>query len=105
MLIGFLGCQQALGMESGAISGAQISTSSDADGSHAPSQGRLNFQETSSKAGSWAAGTNDVNKWLQIDLGNHHTNVTRLATQGRNYRYNCPPWISQPVGNQVQISV
>ena len=91
MLIGFLGCQQALGMESGAISGAQISASSDADGSHAPSQGRLNFQETLSKTGSWAAGTNDFNQWLLIDLGSHHTKVTCLATQGRNYRYNWPP--------------
>ena len=71
-------------MESGAISDGQISASSQSDTNHAASQGRLNFQASSSKAGSWSAGTNDVNQWLQVDLGNHHTTVTRVATQGGN---------------------
>ena len=71
-------------MESGAISDGQISASSQWDASHATSQGRLNLHASSSKAGSWSAGTNDVNQWLQVDLGNHHTTVTRVATQGGN---------------------
>ena len=71
-------------MESGAISDRQIKASSQWDAKHASFQGRLNFQETLSKAGSWSAGTNDVNQWLQVDLGNQHTKVTRVATQGRN---------------------
>ena len=27
---------------------------------------------------------NDLNQWLQIDLGSLHTKTTRVATQGRN---------------------
>ena len=73
-------------MESGAISDSQISASSEAhiDANHAAIQGRLNFQETSVKAGAWVAATDDVNQWLQVDLGNQLTKVTRVATQGRN---------------------
>ena len=72
-------------MESYAISDAQINASSENDVNHAAIQGRLNFQETSIKAGAWAAATNDVNQWLQVDLGKQFTKVTRVATQGRNY--------------------
>ena len=80
----FAECQGALGVESGAISDAKISASTQYDANHAAIQGRLHFQRSSSKAGSWSARTNDVNQWLQIDLGNQVTKVTRLATQGRN---------------------
>ena len=71
-------------MENGAISDAQISASSQWDASHATKQGRLHFQAVPGKSGSWCAGANNVNQWLQIDLGNQRTKVTRLATQGRN---------------------
>ena len=80
----FAECQGALGVESGTISDAKISASTQYDANHAAIQGRLHFQRSSSKAGSWSARTNDVNQWLQIDLGNQVTKVTRLATQGRN---------------------
>ena len=80
----FAKCQKALGVENGAISDAQISASSQFDANHAAIQGRLHFQKSPGKAGSWSARTNDVNQWLQIDLGNQATKVTRLATQGRN---------------------
>ena len=71
-------------METGAISDAQISASSEWDANHAAKQGRLHFQAVPGKAGSWSAKANNVNQWLQIDLGNQHTKVTRVATQGRN---------------------
>ena len=71
-------------MENGAISNGQITASSQWGANHAAIQGRLHFQGTSTKAGSWSALTNDVNQWLQIDLGNLRTTVTRVATQGRN---------------------
>jgi len=71
-------------MENGAIRDEQISASSQWDSNHAAIQGRLYFQATSSKAGSWSARTNDVNQWLQIDLRKQQTNVTRIATQGRD---------------------
>ena len=71
-------------MENGAISDGQISASSQLDSSHAVTQARLRFKATAGKAGSWSARSNDVHQWLQIDLGSRHTNVTRVATQGRN---------------------
>ena len=83
-LLLFSECQEALGMESGAISDSQISASSEFF-NHAAIQGRLNFQETSVKAGAWVASSRNVNQWLQIDLGNQLTNVIRVATQGRHY--------------------
>ena len=71
-------------MESRAISNAQITASSQRDANHAAFQGRLNFKATQYKAGSWSAGTNNQRQWLQVDLGNIYTRVTRVATQGRN---------------------
>ena len=71
-------------MENGAISDKQINASSQLDSSHAGTQARLHLKATVGKAGSWSAGINDVNQWLQIDTGSRHTNVTRVATQGRN---------------------
>ena len=71
-------------METGAISDAQISASSEYNANYAAKQGRLHFLAVPGIAGSWSAKTNNVNQWLQIDLGNQHTKVTRVATQGRN---------------------
>ena len=74
-----LGCLQALGMESGAISDKQIKASSQWHSNHAPFHGRLHF-----KAGSWSARRHDLHQWLQVDLGSQYTKVTRVATQGSN---------------------
>ena len=79
-----IACLEALGMANGAISDSQISASSQLDSSHAAIQARLHFKATAGKAGSWSAHRNDVNQWLQIDLGSLYTNVTRVASQGRN---------------------
>lgn len=77
-------------MESGAIPDRQMGASSEYGENHAASQGRLHFKETAVKAGSWSVRTNNRNQWLQIDLGNQNTNVTRVATQGRNHYSNWP---------------
>ena len=78
-----LGCDDALGMESGEISDGQITASSQWDSNHAASQGRLQFTVTGSKQGAWCSRSNDVNQWLQVYVGGQH-NVTGVATQGRN---------------------
>ena len=75
-----LECQQALGMANGAITAEQLSASSQWDGYHSPTFGRL-FSK--SGAGSWTALITDANQWLQVDLGGQSTKVTRVATQGR----------------------
>ncbi|KAL9968116.1 hypothetical protein ACROYT_G026448 [Oculina patagonica] len=77
-------CEETLGMETSAISNGQITASSQWDVNHAAIQGRLHFQRTGSKQGAWSARTNDVNQWLQVDLGNKNTKLTAVATQGRN---------------------
>ena len=66
-------------MENIQITEAQISASSQYDGNHPPNQGRLHFKGGS---GAWAAGANDLNQWLQIDL-RVEANITFVATQGR----------------------
>ena len=70
-------------MESGGISDAQISASSQWDSNHAAIQGRLNFKAGSGKQGGWSSLHNNQNQWLQADLGSNKE-VTYLATQGRN---------------------
>ena len=70
-------------MESGEISNGQVSASSEWDDNHAAIQARLYFEAAPGKAGSWSAKYNNLDQWLQIDLGSKHE-VTGLATQGRN---------------------
>ena len=79
-------------MEDGSISDGQISASSQLDSNHAAIHGRLHFKATAGKAGSWSARSNDVHQWLQIDLGSRHTEVARVATQGRN---DSPQWVAK----------
>jgi len=66
-------------MENLQITAAQISASSQFDGNHTPTHGRLHFR---GGHGAWAAGANDLNQWFQIDL-RVEANVTFVATQGR----------------------
>lgn len=77
-------CQRALGMKNGAIPDGQISASSHWNANHAAIQGRLDYEGTRLKAGSWSSRYNNNNQWLQIDLYSEYTKVTRIATQGRN---------------------
>ena len=71
-------------MENSAISDGQITASSRWNADHDASVARLHLQTVPGKAGAWAAGANDGNQWLQIDLGDQFTKVTRVATQGRH---------------------
>ena len=98
-----LECSNALGMESGNISDDQIRASSERNANHHADQcrigthyadqwdaihyahhGRLQLKAGGVKRGAWSAAENDVNQWLQVDLGSRFTRVTALATQGRD---------------------
>ena len=70
-------------MESGVISDAQISASTEYSRSLVASCARLNLQHGGCH-GSWAVGVRDANQWLQVDFVNQYTTVTGVATQGRN---------------------
>ena len=87
-----LGCQDPLGMESGVISDGQISASSVWSADHAAIQGRLNFKKTGIKRGGWSSRTPDTKQWLQVDLGNYYTRVSRVATQGR---HSIDQWVTE----------
>lgn len=71
-------------MESGEIPDSAISASSSYNAnSYPPSVGRLHFlMSGSGKYGSWAAGTNNLLQWLQVDFGDWRK-ITAVATQGR----------------------
>ena len=79
-------------MESGAISDAQISASTEWSASNAAIYGRLHFRDNGSKAGAWSAGIVDANQWLQIDLTGQNSIITRVATQGRD---SVCQWVTQ----------
>ena len=70
-------------MENGEIADAQISASSQWDDNHAAKQGRLHFKQQGIKQGGWSTRPNDLNQWLQVDLGSF-TTVAGVATQGRH---------------------
>ena len=90
-------CQDALGMESRAITNAQIIASSEHNAVHAASHARLHYQEIPNQAaGAWVASASDDNPWLQVDLGLRYTKVimTQVATQGRN-SLNYSQWVTK----------
>lgn len=90
-----LECQEALGMESGAITNGMITASSRYDLSTASYRGRLNAPRVtfSSYGGSWSPASPKTDQWLQVDLGlNHGNRVTGIATQGRNSN-NVNQWV------------
>ena len=80
-------------MESGAITDAQISASSQWHNNHGPSRARLHmpFNHQIDQQGAWSSSSNDLNQWLQINLGGY-TILTRVATQGRT---NHDQWVTK----------
>lgn len=80
-------------MESGAITDGQISASTE-DPYHSAIRGRLHSRQSGNKAGAWLPPNQDAKQWLQVDLGDQFTTVTRVATQGRNgYQYG--QWVTK----------
>jgi len=71
-------------MENHAISDVQIDASSEWGPAFPAFRGRLHTVDTADHEGAWNPATADANQWLQVDLGILQTNVTRVATQGRN---------------------
>ena len=72
-------------MESGAITDAQISASSQWDNNHGASRARLHmlFNRKTTQRGAWSSSSSDLNQWLETNLGGY-TTLTRVATQGRS---------------------
>ena len=79
---------QPLGIESGKITDAQITASSQFDARHGACNARLNLVGGRDKAGAWSAGVCNSDQWLQVDLG-AITEVTGIMTQGRQDSDEC----------------
>ena len=79
----YSGCVKSLGIENQAISDAQVTASSQMDNTHSAREARLHSKSDGNQRGGWVALKNDLNQWLQVDLGTF-TRVTRVATQGRD---------------------
>ena len=69
-------------MENKAITDRQIGASTEWNVNYSPSGSRLNTVKKGNKYGAWTARKNDNNPFLQIELGDNKTKVTRIATQG-----------------------
>ena len=69
-------------MQSGKIPDIFITASSMWSSKFRPSNARLHLQAASDRKGSWAAGTNNVNQYLQVKFGKW-MKITKVATQGR----------------------
>ena len=70
-------------MENRAISDVQVTASSQMDDTNSAREARLHSKSSGNQRGGWVALKNDLNQWLQVDLGTF-TRVTRVATQGRD---------------------
>ena len=81
--------------ESGVIADSQITASSEWDVYHGPKRARLYTKEAGVGigTGAWVSLANDLNQWLQVDLGKN-TPVTHVATQGRN-SYSPGQWVTR----------
>ena len=75
-------------MENGRVLDEQITASSELNDNSAAYQGRLNVNESAQgstvESGAWVAGTSDQSQWLQVDLFDEESLISRVATQGRN---------------------
>ena len=72
----------SVGLEDGRIQDSAMTASTIYSSVCAAQFGSLNHVAGSGEVGSWCVKKNDVNQWLQIDLGTP-TTVTKVTTQGR----------------------
>ena len=78
-------------MENRLIKDAQITASSEYHYTLAAVNARLNFKAGGGKHGAWTPASTDASPWIQVALGSF-TNVTGVATQGRNAAYQ---WVTR----------
>ncbi|KAJ7381942.1 hypothetical protein OS493_038119 [Desmophyllum pertusum] len=71
-----------VGVEDGRIPDEAFTASSSDSAGFLPNRARLNLHPSGKKY-CWAAGKNNVNQWLQVNLGRLF-NVRGVATQGRH---------------------
>ena len=70
-------------MRDGTISDAQITASSSHAANHGPNNARLDRPAGNGRTGAWSAGSNDVNQWIQVEIGTLRS-VSGIVLQGRS---------------------
>ncbi|RMX52485.1 hypothetical protein pdam_00013777, partial [Pocillopora damicornis] len=83
-------CDTPLGIQSGDIPNSDITSSSEWDANHGPSNARINRPAGGGKTGAWSARANDMKQWIQVNL-RQLTRVTKVAIQGRQDH---PQWVT-----------
>ncbi|XP_072033086.1 uncharacterized protein [Amphiura filiformis] len=91
-------CIQALGLETGEITDAQLSATTQRGTFFSVFNARLNLITGFTNAGGWSAFTNDANQWVQVNLLSQKE-VTGVITQGRQ---DADEWVTR---YRVQYSV
>ena len=102
-------------MEDGSITDDQITASSEYNQNHGSRNARLNRSQIRPRTGAWSAKTNDLNQWIQVDLGGLKI-VSGVITQGRNgenrqwvskfsvqYSINSDTWINVEDGSSRKV--
>ena len=84
-------CESGLGMEDGRILDYRITASSEFGRDFAASNARLNRPQMTPTRGAWSAGVNDLNQWIQADLGGLKR-VSGVVIQGREDH---PQWVKK----------
>ena len=84
-------------MKDGTIKDNQITSSTEWAANHGATNARLDRPAGHGRTGGWSAKTNDVNQWIQADLGAIRS-VSGIVIQGRS-DYN--QWVTK---YQVQYS-
>ena len=87
-MIYYVDCLKTLGVSTGRlVLNDDMTASSQLGPEHAPSGGRLNYQNQYdsqgriTQIGGWSASTNDVNQWLQIKFSQIYQ-ISGVASQG-----------------------
>ena len=75
-------CNLPMGLRNGKLRNRQITASSSWDKFHAPYLARLRKGKAGRFVAGWAAGVNNHDQWLQIDLA-RPSKIVRCSTQGR----------------------
>ena len=76
-------CRSALGIEDNKLPDSAFTASSQMNANYAPKYARLNYKNADGDFGGWCPQKNDLEQWLQIDLGKV-SKITAIATQGRD---------------------
>ena len=81
-------------MKDGEITDEQITVSSEYDDTYRKNNARLDRPSGDDGYGAWVPKTNDVNQWIQVDLGTLKS-VSGILLQGRSDSTHGDQWVTK----------